>query len=316
MSSGADMSQTPSEPLWIQILEQTKVSDVMSSNQKVVKTQFHEEVRDLLKKLSDAQVLAAVVMEDSVGVVGFVDVLDLLVCVIEVTNNSLDVTKERFENLKWEGQCFSRQTSGSISNLSQRNPFYQVSPATSLMDCVRLFAGEIHRLAVMENNSLTNVISQFDIIQLLATRGVYIGKEMGKPICNTSLASLGVATVRDNVNVVDCIKYMKKYMCSGVPVVDQHNRIVANFSATDLLGLNESNFHLLALPVMEFLVRIHGYPKPPVFVKPDETPEALMMKIVIHKVHRVFIVNEKMVPIGVISLSDIMKWLCEAQQAK
>lgn len=306
----------PSEPLWIQLLQQTGVSDILDSSRKVVKTQFQEEVRDLLKKLSDAGVLAAAVMDESVGVIGFVDVLDLLVCVIEVTNNSVDITKERFENLRWEGQCFSRQTSGSISNLSQRNPFYSVSPSTSLLDCVKIFATEVHRLAVMENGALKNVISQYDIVQFLATRGVYIGTEMGRPLSSTSLAFLGVATVRDNVNVVECIRYMRTYKCSGVPVMDQHNRIVANFSATDLLGLNEANFHLLALPVMEFLIRIHGYPKPPVFVKLDETPEALMMKVVIHKVHRVYIVNEKMVPIGVVSLTDIMKWLLEAQQAK
>ena len=51
------------------------------------------------------------------------------------------------------------------------------------------------------------------------------------------------------------------FKCSGIAVVDKHNRIVANFSASDLIGLNEDNFHLLQLPVKEYLTRVYGFPK-------------------------------------------------------
>jgi len=92
-------------------------------------------------------------------------------------------------------------------------------------------------------------------------------------------------------------------------VVDKNGRLVANLSATDLLGLTEDNWAFLGLPVMEFLKRIHGYPKPPVFIRSYDTVETLLLKIVVHNVHRVYIVDEPMVPIGVLSLTDIMKWL-------
>lgn len=62
---------------------------------------------------------------------------------------------------------------------------------------------------------------------------------------------------------VSCTRFSINFfaLSQGVAVVDTHGRMVANFSASDLVGLNENNFHLLTLPVMEFLTRMHGFPK-------------------------------------------------------
>jgi len=266
----------------------------------------------LLKKMSDAKVLASVVTDEHVGVIGFVDVLDILVCVLELTSNSIDITTERIGNLKWEGQCFSRQKSGVISNISQSDPLVTVSSTTSLYDVVKTFAKEVHRMAVMDNGVLKNVISQFDIVSFIATRGIYIGTSMSMSLIQTGLMPLGVVTVREDVNVVKAIKEMQNYKLSGVAVVDKRGFLIANFSATDLLGLTEENFYLLSLPVIDFIKRIYGFPKPPVFVTAADTVENVLLKIVVHEVHRIYIVDERMTPLGVITLTDIMQWLLAA----
>ena len=70
-----------------------------------------------MKRLSEAKVLSAVIIDPDpkIGVIGFVDVLDLLVYVLEVTDqSSRDITKESVENIKWQGQCFERQNVGSL----------------------------------------------------------------------------------------------------------------------------------------------------------------------------------------------------------
>jgi CBS domain-containing protein len=42
--------------------------------------------------------------------------------------------------------------------------------------------------------------------------------------------------------------------------------------------------------------------------------EIILYKYVVHKVHRIYIVDDDMVPIGVITLTDIMRFLLEGEQ--
>jgi len=126
---------------------------------------------------------------------------------------------------------------------------------------------------------------------------------------DNGLLPLGVVSVLDTMTVIDTIKYMKDFKCSGIAVVDKHNRIVANFSASDLIGLNEENFNLLQLPVKEYLTRVYTFPKPPVCVSETSTVEEVLLKITVHGVHRVYIVDESMRPLGLLTLTDLMQFL-------
>jgi CBS domain-containing protein len=300
---------------WKALLRNTKVSSILEQGRLLVKAQYFEEVADLLKKMSDAKILSAVVVDPDpkVGVVGFVDVLDLMVYVIDIADQSgRDITKESMANLKWEGQCFVRQNIGSLVNVSRANPLYKISADASLEDAVQLMAAEVHRLAVLDESTpshyISNIISQSDIVNFIASRG-WGGSKMSKRINEAGLAPLGVATVLESNNVIAVLRYMRDYKIGGVGVVDSFGRLVANFSATDLLGLTADKFSMLALPVKEFLLRIHGGIKEPVVTTSADTIATLMNKFVEHKIHRVYIVDNQMIPIGVISMTDIMQFL-------
>jgi len=305
------MTSTP----WLKILVNTKVADILEER-KIVKAQYEEEIPTLIQKMSEARVSSAVVEDSNVGIIGFVDVVDILSSVLEITSNSTDITKERLHNLKWEGLCYSRQQSGALSNLSQLNPFLSVSKEATLLDVMKIFAKGIHRLAVIDDKHLSNVISQSDITNFLATHGNYANTKMGKPLGEVGLAPLGVKSVREDVNAVEVIRFMKNTKTTGVPIVNKNGQIIANFSATDLTGLNENNFHFLQLPVMEFLVRMQGYPMPPVVTKATDTVESCLLKFTVHKVHRVYFVDENLQPTGVCTLTDLMQWFLATSESQ
>jgi len=275
-----------------------------------VKASVNDEVGTLLRSMSEARVLGAVITDSAKpGVLGFVDVLDLMVYILDsVSESTKDITKETIQNLKWEGQCFSRVASGDLINYSNNDPFVTASPNTNLLECVTLFA-KAHRLAVMDGNKIINVISQFDILEFLATRGILIGHKVDRPIVQAGLGPLGASSVKKDVNVIDVLRYMKNSNLSGVAVVDNDGKMIANFSAADLLGLNENNFQLLSLPVHDYLTRIHGFPKPPVFCNVNDTVEVVMLRMLVHKVHRIYITDESMSASGVITLTDLMQFL-------
>jgi len=52
-----------SDPYWIQLLQETKVIDIVERNRKIVRVNFYEDVATLLKKLSTEHVLSAVVTD-------------------------------------------------------------------------------------------------------------------------------------------------------------------------------------------------------------------------------------------------------------
>jgi len=308
--------QSSENSSWKALLRNTKVSNILEQGRLLVKAQYFEEVADLLKKMSDAKILSAVVVDPDpkVGVVGFVDVLDLMVYVIDIADQSgRDITKESMQNLKWEGQCFVRQNIGSLVNVSRANPLYKISSDASLEDAVQLMAAEVHRLAVLDDSTpshyISNIISQSDIVNFFVSKGGLSGSKMTKRINEAGLAPLGVATVLETNNVIAVLRYMRDYKIGGVGVVDSFGRLVANFSATDLLGLTADKFAMLALPVKEFLHRLHGSIREPVVTTSADTIATLMNKFVMHKIHRVYIVDNQMIPIGVISMTDIMQFL-------
>jgi len=266
--------------------------------------------------MSQANVLAAVVVDPDpkIGVVGFVDVLDLMSFVIDTADQTnRDITKESMATLKWEGQCFERQNSGSLVNLSRADPLFRIKSSSSLYEATKLMSREVHRLAIVDpdtpNNMVSNVIAQSDIVNFIATRGVWIGSKLTKTLKEAGLSALGVATVAEDVNVVAALRYMKNYKISGVGVVDKFGRLVANFSATDLLGLTAETFPLLALSVKEYLQRIYGFPKPPVCCLMTDTVETMIYRMAIHQVHRIYIVDSFMLPSGIITMTDVMQFL-------
>jgi len=304
-----------SEPAWKELLKTTKIVDVIPKRP-IVQAQYHEEVSTLLQRLSEANVLAAVVFEPNprLGVLGFVDVLDLVFFVIETTHqSSKNITEETIQNIKWEGQCFDIEKTGTLMNISRADPLNKISSEASLWEAVSLLAMEVHRLAVVtpgtSEHLVSNIIAQSDIVQFLATRGVWIGSKIESPIGEIFGKHVGVATVLEDMNVVTALKYMRDFKVSGVGIVDRFGRLVANFSASDLLGLNATNFILLSLTVKGYLQRMHGFPKPPVYCTAMDTVETLLLKMVVHHVHRVYIVDMYMVPTGVVTMTDIMQFL-------
>jgi len=295
-------------PSIVPLLMETKVKDIIDLTRKLVKTTYEEDVSSLLRKLSDAGVLSAVVMDNG-RAIGFVDVLDVMAFLLNITSNSVDITKESIQNLKWEATCFGIEKTGALLNLSQSNPFYSVTMDTSLWKVVEYFSQEVHRLGVMANGDLVNVISQSDIIQFLASKGVWIGTKIEQSITDSGLSNVGVITIDQNTNTLEAIKTLRTFKLSGVAIVDSSGRLIANFSASDLLTLNKDNFSMITLPVWDFICKIHAIPKPPVYVRPTDSVEVVLLKMCVHKVHRVFVVDQHMVPVGVVTMTDLMKWL-------
>jgi len=242
-------------------------------------------------------------------VCGFVDVLDVLYHILKVHNPTGD-----YLELQWESMYWDRTPSYEVSNISEKDPFITVEFTTSLHEILQIFSKGIHRAAVQESGAVGTIISQSDVIEILSRAGIWIGNIVTCTLDELGLNAFGVlkkfiVVADEDLSVRNVLFKMKENKVSGVPIVNKDGKMVGNFSASDLVGLEQSNWFWIGLPVMEFLNKIHrNLPKPPVTVSINNNLEFLLMKYSVHKVSRVYIVNEDFQPIGVITLTDIFQF--------
>jgi len=299
----------------LELLNNGKVHMLLTPKQLQI-VNASENVASLLQKLKDSFLRCAIVYDTEKLFIGFVDSLDIVSHVLKVTDWARDVKEETYRSLEWEGQRFALETAGQLMNISFGDPFETVTPETPLRNVIETMSLGIHRLAVVENGNIVNVISQSDLIVLLAPRLSFLGSKFQKTVNDAGLISPVslVYAVNQDTDVIGTIKTMYDNQLSGVPLIDDNGKITLNFSATDLLNLTASNFPWLSLSTREFLFRTHGYVKPPICARKSDTIENILLKFICYRVHRVYIIDGEFRPIGVVTLTDIMKILLAPEE--
>jgi len=301
-------SNPPFEFSLSQLLKDNPLRIILTPKQLLI-VNARENVGTLLQKLRECSLRCAVVYDSEKLFVGFVDVLDICTHILDVTNWRNDLSVDSFKNLLWEGQNFVSEDSGQLINISQGNPFEAVNPDMPLIDAVRLMARGIYRLPVIENGLIVNIVSQWDILLMVCSRISLLGPQFERQLKDTTIGSSFSLAIPDNLDGVLAVKFLFDNQIAGAPVVDENGRTISSFSATDLLNLTAETFPLLSLSVRDYLLRTYGYLKPPVCCKVTDTVENVILKMLSFKIHRVYCVDDQLKPMGVISLTDIMKFL-------
>lgn len=122
-------------------------------------------------------------------------------------------------------------------DLSKRDPLQFVKMNDSLMEAIKLFSKQGHRLLVFEEDgTFRQVISQTDIFHFLVTRHAFVGTIAEKPFWEIGLESeTEVGSLGEDVSVFGALRYLRDCMISGIAICNKKGVIVTNFSAADLL---------------------------------------------------------------------------------
>lgn len=282
----------------------------------VLQASFSENVLSLLLRLEANQMRCALVVDALSGVRGFVDAADVSAHILQTTQWGRKITEEQYGKLYWQGQRFFNDGTGLLVDGSKHDPYNWVSSFTSLYDAAQALARGVHRLAVVDNNTVNNILSQSDIISVILSRANFQGTKFEKTLSDVGLQPVGTAStvfsVNENAIAVDVLKLMFDKKISGVPVVDDTGRIVCNFSVTDLTHLKPSNFPSLSLNIIDFIKQLYGMIKPPVCIQRTDSVELLLYKFFVFKVHRVYVVDTSFKVNGVVTLTDVMQLLLKS----
>ncbi|CAH1762086.1 4661_t:CDS:10 [Entrophospora sp. SA101] len=252
-----------------------------------------------------------------VGMFDWADVMSYLLIVLK-KKNSIEQQKKTDAELTKEFQDLLKLSTEHqpipvklASDLSNKNPFYSVYPETSLLQVVELFGNGTHRVAVLDaDGNLKGILSQSGVLNYLyknVTRFPQIESLFPKTSCDICSSRLFCPRCIDNDD--------------SVAIIDSEGMLIGNISMTDVKYIIRSYSHsLMWKTCQKFVSHVRsiqgledGQDRYPVFdVRTTSTLGYTIAKLTATKAHRVWVVDEKMKAVGVVSLTDILGVFAQA----
>ncbi|CAJ0628286.1 3145_t:CDS:10 [Entrophospora sp. SA101] len=266
-----------------------------------------------------------------VGMFDWADVMSYLLIVLK-KKNSIEQQKKTDAELTKEFQDLLKLSTEHqpipvklASDLSNKNPFYSVYPETSLLQVVELFGNGTHRVAVLDaDGNLKGILSQSGVLNYLyknVTRFPQIESLFPKTIYEFDIGKSPVIFAQADSFVLDALIMMNDNALSSVAIIDSEGMLIGNISMTDVKYIIRSYSHsLMWKTCQKFVSHVRsiqgledGQDRYPVFdVRTTSTLGYTIAKLTATKAHRVWVVDEKMKAVGVVSLTDILGVFAQA----
>lgn len=239
--------------------------------------------------------------------IGIIDMLDIIEAhnLLSSTSNLVD-----FQQLLQGFGC-SNLTAEQIVKKSPRSQnLIVVCPGESLITSMK-YLTEIHKILIGPNNSSDPksfcLLTQMDIVKQLSKMDLEDRKRKIEEIFPFTKV---IYSIKEDDIARNAFQLMYKRKLGALAIVNNCDTLISNISTSDLKMLDSDNIGNIILQVKQFLEIVHGEKAAvPVVCKPLDRLEDILSKILIAKIHRIWITNSAEQPIGVITLTDIIKFL-------
>jgi CBS domain-containing protein len=255
----------------------------------------------------------------------FVDLANIVQHLIGQFNNETTRGEENFWKQVEEEKAFRQISVEGVlaggdtgtSPRSERNPFNSVGRGYSILLVAELFACEPamrHAPVVVDDHQLVNMVTQSQIINFLYQHKHLLGSKANQPLSTCDLVFKTVLTCHENDTAIDAFNTMVEANVSGLAMVNDAGELVGNLSLRDLkaVGYDLRLFWRFYQPCSVFVSKLESASRPAhvVYATQDDTLGQVLEKLASGRLHHMFIVSKlNHHPIGVISLSDLLKHL-------
>eukprot|EP01116_Phalansterium_solitarium_P004097 TRINITY_DN1499_c0_g1_i2.p1 TRINITY_DN1499_c0_g1~~TRINITY_DN1499_c0_g1_i2.p1 ORF type:complete len:316 (-),score=110.93 TRINITY_DN1499_c0_g1_i2:50-997(-) len=303
-------------------------ASLIPKNQKIFAVSADSTLVEVIQLLAERRILSAPVVERLAAdggrpsdVLGFIDLFDIISYVLLAYTEDHDTVDgthfrlwcQNLRTLQYRGRVFANHAVRDCINMSGLNPFKAVAPGAALSDVLSVFASGVHRVAVTDGTAMVGVVTHMDVMRYFAQH-----PELYQPIAYKTLADFGmvgscdqISTIRDDSRALHGFHHMHQEKVSALAVVNNVGVLHNTLSVSDLKCLREENFPDLLLPVDEYLKK--NFPHRPAVPRTEPTTTFAEATTFLSSsgVHRLWIVDEFRRPIGVLSLSDVMRIIRE-----
>jgi len=309
-SEQADKTPNPKEqwPVsdeFLLLLAKTKDTDLHPGKKVILKCQRSDSLTSVFKTLSSNKILSMPVLTKSGKFWGFIDILDIIKFMVDLVGEHI-YSKKDFDFFALEEFQNSKVKDIMKYPVAKLNPFHPVMSTQSLLSVCEVLSTGVHRVPIINGEQeLVNIVTQSSMLKFIYDHMEQIGGKRKMKLKWMAMSDQYVLSVNQHEKAIDAFKLMKICKVSGVAVVSDHDKLVGNISAHDIKRITSTARWISRL----FTEASTFVQQAPVCVKKTDTLETLITTLVNNKIHRVYVVDDKHVPIGVLSLTDIINEL-------
>eukprot|EP01123_Difflugia_compressa_P014725 TRINITY_DN794_c2_g1_i1.p1 TRINITY_DN794_c2_g1~~TRINITY_DN794_c2_g1_i1.p1 ORF type:complete len:309 (+),score=63.37 TRINITY_DN794_c2_g1_i1:73-999(+) len=293
---------------------QSVTLDKLVSSQKLITVKHTNTIEQVVKILAENQIHAAPVL-DGDSCIGFVDMLDVVTHVIKVAPEPEKIEVEELKSLQMAGRAMAFEEVQHVLNASGRDPYIPFQATSVASNAIDHFARGLHRVLLLDNEGKPlHTVSQSDFVNYLAQLS-FEGKlkhvgYLQEKLHNIGFGAVVPTTVLQTDSVIKAITILNEKKLGAIAVVDENGKLVGNFSATDLRGLYTEAWPHFKWSVRDYLLKYSPGSIGNVVKLTKENTLADVLKIFKEKrIHQLYIVHSDDKPIGVVSLTDVMKFV-------
>jgi len=245
----------------------------------------------------------------------FIDMVDIVsFCVERLPQEEL--TNGDLSSLMESAKEFKTVNCGQIADISKRNQYCPVESTAPLRASIELMAKwSVHRVPVVDaGGDLITILTQSRVIKYIHQHMNMFEDIAGRTLESLRMIHEGVISIPHRSLTIEAFKAIHDKKVSAVAVVDNDGKLVGNVSASDLkvVGYDGALLSRLFYPISQFLkilphehkeaLKIEG----PVCVKPSATFREVIDKLVNIRIHRLYVVDDNQIPIGVVSQLEVL----------
>jgi 5'-AMP-activated protein kinase regulatory gamma subunit len=210
--------------------------------------------------------------------------------------------------------CEWRDSEKKVTTL--KSTLMQIDPRQSLYDAVKkLVEGKIHRLPVIDQKT-GNALYILTHKRLLHFLYINFLEKQQPSYMRKSIGELGIgtfdniATACENTPIIVALNTFHERRVSALPIIDAAGQAVDIYAKFDVINLAaERSYNNLDITLKEALKH-----RAPTFERVHtclltETLSTIVERLVVKKVHRLIVVDQQQKVIGIVSLSDVLKFL-------
>jgi CBS domain-containing protein len=216
--------------------------------------------------------------------------------------------------------AFKQRTVQELINFSETNYCYPLKLDCTFRDILECMSRKgCHRVPIVdktEHGKLRRFVTQSQVVQFIATHIQEFGSVLDTTLMNTKLGSSGIKALSSVATTADALKYLHTNKISGFPIVDEKGAVVNCFSVRDLRYFSSTKYadRALTMNICDFLEEVRSdskymAPKTVATCSFTDTMRTIITKMNGLRIHRLFVVAHDNIPIGVVTLTDALKFI-------
>jgi len=249
-----------------------------------------------------------------------VDIVSFVVKLVKDNNidpSSIDIFKLNQAELKFE-----KGNAHAIMNLANRNPMEPIFFRNTVLKALQVMSSSgarripLHDHHDAEKRKMDNVLTESALVSWMTRHKEVMGEFTGKTIYDLGFLDKfdksPLFSVKRTDSALTAFEEMDKNRISSIAVVNEEGQFVSSISAKDIYQIitdDEAPFAPLMKPAESFAVDMRQKSDISRYTtKSSEYFGDLIAKLTLLRLHRIYILDDKAKPIGVVSLSDIVKF--------